>query len=325
MKPMLGAVAGLALVLAAGGAIAQTNYPERTIRIFVGFPTGGAPDLIARMLGELFSDTWGQPVVIENVPGAGGNLATDRVAKAQPDGYTLLMAANASLVINPNLYDRLPFDPVMDLDPISQIAIAPNILVVHPDVPAKTLPDLVALARAEPGQLTYGSAGIGTSQHLAAELFKSIEHLDIRHVPYRSTGGVLPDLLAARLTMSFSNIVNALPLVREAKLRAFAVTSPRRSPTASDIPTMAESGYPGFDATAWFGLAAPAGTPKPIIDKLQRETVRAMELPEVRTRFDELGLLPVGGTPDEMAAVIAAETPRWARLIKEAGIRISGE
>jgi tripartite-type tricarboxylate transporter receptor subunit TctC len=325
MKPMLGALAGLALVLTAGAALAQTNYPERTIRIFVGFPTGGAPDLIARMLGEQFSDTWGQPVIIENVPGAGGNLATDRVAKAQPDGYTLLMAGNASLVINPNLYDKLPFDPVSDLDPVSQIFTAPNILVVHPNVPARTLPDLVALARAAPGELTFGSAGIGTTQHLAAEMFMSIEHLDIRHVPYGSTGGMLPDLLAARLTMSFSNIVNALPLVRGGRLRALAVTSPRRSPTAPEIPTMAESGYPGFDATAWFGLAAPAGTPRPIIEKLYRETVRAIEHPEVRRRFDELGLLPVGGTPDEMAGVIAAETPRWARLIKQTGIRISGE
>jgi tripartite-type tricarboxylate transporter receptor subunit TctC len=250
-------------------------------------------------------------------------VATERVARMRPDGYALLMAGNSSLVINPSLYEKLPFDPVKDFDPISQIFIAPNILVVHPDVPAKSIPELVALARAQPGQLTYGSAGIGTSQHLAAELFKSVEHLDIRHVPYRGSTGVVPDLLAGRLTMFFGNIVNVLPLVREGRLRAFAVTSPRRSPAAPDLPTMAESGYPGFDATAWFGLAAPAGTPRPIIEKIHRETVRVMALPEVRKRFDDLGLLPVGNSPEDMAAVIAAETPSWAKIIREAGIRIS--
>jgi tripartite-type tricarboxylate transporter receptor subunit TctC len=322
MTSVLRAVAALALVLA-GAAVAQTSYPVRTIRIFVGYPPGVAPDLTSRILGDRFSDAWGQPVVIENVPGAGSNIATERVAKMPPDGYTLLMAGNSSLVINPSLYERLPFDPVKDFDPISQIFIAPNILVVHPDVPARSLPELVALARAQPGKLTYGSAGVGTSQHLAAELFKSIEHLDIRHVPYRATTGVLPDLLAARLTMSFANIVNVLPLVRDGKLRAFAVTSPQRAPAAPDIPTMAESGYPGFDATAWFGLAAPARTPRPIIDKIHRETMRVMALPDVRKRLDELGLLAVGNSPEEMAAVIAAETPRWAKVIKDAGIRLN--
>lgn len=322
MKPTFGTLATLALVLA-GAALAQTSYPQRTVRIFVGFSPGVAPDLTGRILGDRFSDSWGQPVVIENVPGAGGNIATERVAKMRPDGHALLMAGNASLVISPSLYDKLPFDPVKDFDPISQIFIAPNILVVHPDVPARSLPELVALARAQPGKLTYGSAGVGTSQYLAAELFKSVEHLDIRHVPYRASTGVLPDLLAARLTMFFGNIVNVLPLVREGKLRAFAITSPQRSPTAPDIPTMAESGYPGFDATAWFGLAAPAGTPRPIIEKIHRETVRIMALPDVRKRFDDFGLLPVGNSPEEMAAVIAAETPRWARIIKETGIRIN--
>jgi tripartite-type tricarboxylate transporter receptor subunit TctC len=321
MKPTI--CAALAALALAATALAQTSYPERTIRIFVGYPPGVAPDLVGRILGDRFSDTWGQPVVIENVPGAGSNVATERVAKMRPDGYNLLMAGNSSLVINPSLYEKLPFDPVKDFDPISQIFIAPNILVVHPDVPATSLPELVALARAQSGKLTYGSAGVGTSQHLAAELFKAIEHLDIRHVPYRGSTGVLPDLLAGRLTMFFGNIVNVLPLVRDGKLRAFAITSPQRSPTAPDIPTMAESGYPGFDATAWFGLAAPAGTPKPTIDKIHHETVRVMALPEVRQRFNELGLLPVGNSPGEMAAVITAETPRWAQVIKEAGIRLS--
>jgi tripartite-type tricarboxylate transporter receptor subunit TctC len=322
MNRIVLALVALAAALAAGGTAAQTSYPQRTIRIFVGYPPGVAPDLVSRILGDRFSETWGQPVVTENVPGAASNVATERVARMPPDGYNLLMGGNSSLVINPSLYDKLPFDPVKDFSPISQIFIAPNILVVHPDVPAKSIPELVALARAHPGQLTYGSAGIGTSQHLAAELFKSIEHLDIRHVPYRGSTGVLPDLLAGRLTMSFTNISTVLPLLREGKLRAFAITSPKRSPAAPDIPTMAESGYPGFDATAWFGLMAPAGTPRPIIDRIHRETVRVMALPEVKKRFDDLGLLAVGNSPEELAAVIAAETPQWAKVIKNAAIKI---
>jgi tripartite-type tricarboxylate transporter receptor subunit TctC len=320
---ILGAIAALSLALAAGDAAAQTSYPEQPIRILVGFTPGVAPDIVSRVLAEKFSETWGRPVVVENVTGAGGNIACDRAAKAPPDGYTLVMCGNGSLVIAPSLYDKLPYDPVKDLAPITQVFVAANILAVHPDVPAKTLPELVALARAQPGRLTYGHAGTGTSQHLAAELFKFMAHLDIQPVAYRGTTAILPDLLGGRLTMAFGNLVNVLPLMRDGKLRGFAVTSIKRSGAAPDLPTMAESGYPGFEAVPWFGMMAPAGTPRAIIDKLHRETAKVLAMPDVHKRLDELGLDLIGGSPEEFAAVIKAETPQWAKVIREAGIRAS--
>src|SRR5215468_7561454 len=273
-------------LLAAGSAPAQ-GYPEQGIKIVVGFPPGVAPDITARLLADKFGEAWGKPVVVENVTGAGSNIATDRVAKAAPDGYTLLMGGNSALVISPSLYDKLPYDPVKDFAPISQVFVAANLLVVPPEVPAKTLPDLVALARAQPGVLTYGHAGVGTSQHLAAELFKYMAHIDVQPVAYRGTTAVIPDLVAGRLTMSFANILNALPLVHDGKLRAFAVTSRNRSGAAPDIPTMSEAGYPGFEAVPWFGLMAPAGTPQVVIGKIHRETAHTLAQPEVRRRLAE--------------------------------------
>ena len=307
-------------LLAAGPALAQ-GYPEQGIKIVVGFPPGVAPDVTARLLADKFGEAWGKPVVVENVTGAGSNIATDRVAKAAPDGYTLLMGGNSALVISPSLYDKLPYDPVKDFAPISQVFVAANLLVIPPNVPARTLPDLVALARTQPGKLTYGHAGIGTSQHLAAELFKYMAHLDIQPVAYRGTTAVLPDLIAGRLSMSFANILNALPLSREGKLTAFAVTSRQRSGAAPDIPTMVELGYPGFEAVPWFGLVAPAGTPQIVIDKVHRETARTLAQPDVRKRMAELGVDLIGNTPAEFAAVIKAEIPQWAAVIKGAGIR----
>jgi tripartite-type tricarboxylate transporter receptor subunit TctC len=307
--------------LGAGNALAQISYPEQSVRILVGFPPGVAPDVTARLLADKFTEAWGKAVVVENITGAGSNIATDRAAKAAPDGYTLLMGGNSALIFSPSLYDKLPYDPIKDFAPISQVFIAANLLVVPPDVPAKTLPEFVALARAQPGKLTYGHAGVGTSQHLGGELLKYMAHLDIQPVAYRGTTAVLPDLLAGRLTMSFANIANALPLVREGKLRAFAVSSRQRSAAAPDLPTMAESGYPGFEAVPWFGLVAPAGTPPSIIDKIHRETVRVLALPEVRRNLDILGLDVIGSSPAEFAALIKAEIPQWAAVIKGAGIR----
>lgn len=322
MTSLVRALALLCALLAAGAAMAQ-GYPEQGVRIIVGFPPGVAPDVTARLLADKFGEAWGRTVVVENVTGAGSNIATDRVAKAAPDGYTLLMGGNSALVMSPSLYDKLPYDPLADFVPISQVFVAANLLVLHPAVPAKTLPELVALARAEPGKLTYGHAGVGTSQHLAAELFKSMAHIDIQPVAYRGTTAMMPDLLAGRLSLSFANILNALPLAREAKLRAFAVTSRARSGAAPDIPTMAESGYPGFEAVPWFGLLAPAGTPRPIIDKVHRDTVRALALPDVRKRLGELGLDTIGNSPAEFSAVMKTEIPHWAAIIKGAGIKAS--
>jgi tripartite-type tricarboxylate transporter receptor subunit TctC len=322
MKLVAKLAATLLVLLAAQTASAQTGYPNRAVKILVGFTPGTAPDLAARILADRFSDVWGTPFVVENVPGAGSNIATDRVAKSAADGYTLLMGGNSSLVINPSLYETLPFDPVRDFAPISQVFIAANVLAVPSELPVKTVADLVALAKAQPGKLSYGHAGVGTSQHLGAELFKYMAHVDIAPVPYRGTTAFMPDLLANRVNMSFANIVNVLPLVREGKLRALAITSIKRSALAPDLPMMAESGFRGFEAVPWFGLLAPSGTPGDVLDKLHLETVKALVMPEVRRKFDELGLEPVGNTPAEFAAIIRKETPEWAKVIKDAGIKL---
>jgi tripartite-type tricarboxylate transporter receptor subunit TctC len=312
----------LLVLLAAQTASAQSGYPNRPVKIVVGFTPGTAPDLAARILADRFSEVWGSPFVVENVPGAGSNIATDHVAKAAADGYTLLMGGNSSLVINPSLYETLPFDPLKDFAPISQVFVAANVLAVPSELPIKTVAELVALAKANPGKLSYGHAGVGTSQHLAAELFKYMAHIDIAPVPYRGTTALMPDLLANRITMSFANISNVMPLARERKLRALAITSIKRSTLAPDLPTMAEAGYPGFEAVPWFGLLAPTGTPKSVLDKLYGETVKALALPEVRKRFDELGLEPIGNTPAEFSAIIRKEIPEWAKVIKDSGIKL---
>jgi tripartite-type tricarboxylate transporter receptor subunit TctC len=323
MRIVSGLFAALALLFAAQTASAQSNYPNRPVKILVGFTPGVAPDLVARLLAERFAQIWGSPFVVENVPGAGSNIATDRVAKAAADGYTLLMGGNSALVINQSLFETLPFDPIKDFAPISQIFIAANVLAVPPEVPVKSLAELVALAKAQPGKLSYGHAGVGTSQHLAAELFKYKAHLDIAAVPYRGTTALLPDLLAHRISMSFANIVNVMPLAREGKLRVLAITSLKRSALAPELPTMDESGYPGFEAVPWFGLLAPAGTPQDVVDKLHDETVKTLAMPDVRKRLDELGLEVVGNTPAEFAAVIKKEIPEWAKVIKDADIKLS--
>ena len=316
-------VAALSVWLTAVDAVAQANYPDKPIRLLVGFVPAGPADIIARVVGDKLAEAWGKPVVIENVAGAGGNLATDRVAKAAPDGYTLLLATSGPFVIHPSLYQKLPFDPVKDFAPISQLCFTPNILVVNNDVPAKSVQELVALARAQPGKLTFGSAGVGTTQHLAGELFKTMAGIDIQHVPYRGISAVMPDLLGGRLTMVFSNTSAALPLAREGKVRSLAVTSLKRAAAVPDLPTMHESGFAGFDATAWFALMAPTGTPEPILAKLHREAVRILALPDVRRKFDELGMVPIGNRPAEFAAAIKSEAPQWAKVIKDAGAKLT--
>ena len=315
-------LAALAVLLTAQAALAQSSYPNRPVKILVGFTPGTAPDLAARILADRFAEAWGSPFVVENVPGAGSNIATAQVAKATADGYTLLMGGNSSLVINPSLYETLPFDPQKDFAPISQVFIAANVLAVPTELPVKSVAELAALAKANPGKLSYGHAGVGTSQHLAGELFKHMAQVEIASVPYRGTTALIPDLLAGRITMSFANIVNVVPLAREGKLRALAITSIKRSALAPDLPTMAESGYPGFEAVPWFGLVAPAGTPGDVLGKLHAETVKTLAMPEVRKKFDELGIESVGNTPAEFAAVIQKEIPEWAKVIKDAGIKL---
>jgi tripartite-type tricarboxylate transporter receptor subunit TctC len=321
MKLIYAIAALLSLWLPAGPAAAQ-SYPTQPVRILVGFTAGTAPDIVARVLAERVAASWGRPVLVENVGGAGGNIACGRIAHSVPDGHALVMCGNGSLVIAPSLYTRLAYDPVKDFVPITQVFVAANILVVHPDVPVSSIPELVALAKAEPGKLTYAHTGIGTSQHLAGELFKHMAQVDIRPVAYRGTTAVLPDLLAGRLSMSFSNISNVLPLVREGKLKGFAVSSAKRSGAAPDLPTMIEMGYPGFEAVPWFGLMAPAGTPTAVTDRIYSETMKVLALPEVRKQFADLGIDVIAGTPAEFAAVIATETVQWAKLIKAMGIGV---
>jgi tripartite-type tricarboxylate transporter receptor subunit TctC len=317
---MLSVVLALSAMLTAADAAAQSTYPEKPIRIVVGFPPGGPADIAARLIGQKLAEAWERPVLVENVPGAAGNIGADRVARAAPDGYTLGLPNNAAIVVNPNLY-KLPYDLVRDFVPISQACMTSHILVVGNAVPARNTGELVALAKARPGELTFASGGSGNPPHLSGELLKSMAGVDISHVPYKGAALALPDLVAGRVTMMFGPTPVVLPLVREGKLRALAVTSLRRSAAIPELPTMDESGFRDFEATLWYGLVAPAGTPETIIRKLHLETVRVLALPDVRARFSGLGMEPIGNSPDEFAAVIKAEMPKWAKLIRESGIR----
>jgi tripartite-type tricarboxylate transporter receptor subunit TctC len=320
MKQLFGLMFGLLALMMMGSPVAQTTYPEKPIRVIVGFPPGGPADTVARLLGQKFAEAWGKPVLIDNAPGAAGNIAADRVAKAAPDGYTLALVAEAQIVINPSLY-KLAYDPVKDFAPVSQVTLSPYMLVVHNAVPAKNVQELVALAKAQPGGLTFASAGSGSSPHMAAELFKSMAGLDIRHIPYKGVAPAIPDLLSGRVTMMFSPIAIVLPVVREGKLRALAVTSLKRFSVAPELPTIAESGYPGFEVTGWIGLLAPARTPATIVGKLHLETVKALALPDLRAKLADLGMEGIGDSPGEFAAVIKSGIPKWAKVIKESGIK----
>jgi tripartite-type tricarboxylate transporter receptor subunit TctC len=320
MRRMSVFMLALLALLIVESALAQTTYPEKPIRIIVGFPPGAQIDTVARLLGQKLAEAWGKPVVIDNISGAAGNIAADRVAKAPPDGYTLGLLGHGQLVINPNLY-KVAFDPVKDFRPISQIYGSANILVVHNEVRAKSVKELVALAKAQPGGLTFASAGSGSPPHLAAELFKTMAGVDIRHIPYKGVPAAIPDLLGGRVTMMFSPIAGVLPMVREGKLRALAVTSLARSEAAAEVPTIAEAGYPGFEFTVWSGFVAPTGTPPPIVSKLHLAIVKVLAQPDVRAELADIGLQVIGNAPNEFAAVIETEIPKWAKLIKESSIK----
>lgn len=312
----------LVLTTPTSGALAQAPYPSRAVKIVVGFPAGTTPDTLARLVADGLQASLGQPIIVENSSGAGGNIAADRVAKAEPDGYTLLMAGNAALVVNQSLYEKLPFDPAKDFAPVSQVAITPNVLVVHPDVPAKTVQELVAVAKARPDDFAYAHIGLGTSQHLAAELFKSAAGVNIRGVGYRGGNTSLPDLIAGRVQICFCNIATSIPLVKEGKLRALAVTSPTRSPIAPELPTMQEAGFPGFAADAWFGIVAPAGTPTTVIARLHAELAKCLSEPPLRKTMTELGMVPVANSPGEFAGAVAQESAYWASAIQRMGLKV---
>ncbi len=318
MKSFRLIVAAAVLAAATAPAFAQTNYPDRNIRLLFGFAPG--VDTVVRLLADKLAETLGKPVIVENVTGAAGNIAADRTAKAAPDGYTIGVLAGANIVVNGSLYKKLSYDPVRDLVPVTQVYGYPNVLVVNNDVPAKSVAELVALARASPGKLTFGHPGLGTTGHLAGELLNFMAHIDTQQVPFRGSSLVVTELLGGRITMSFIPPTTGLSLIREGKFRALAVTSLKRAPFIPDIPTMEESGFPGFDVTTWFGMFAPAGIPAAVIDRLNRETVKIMASSDMRDKLYANGTLALGNTPSEFAGLIRAETPYWARVIRDTGI-----
>jgi tripartite-type tricarboxylate transporter receptor subunit TctC len=312
-------VGGLAAVGLARGAAAQADYPNKPVRLVVPFPPGNPADFAARLLGERWSAAWGQPVVIDNVPGAAGTIGVARVAKAAPDGYTLVMTGDAAAVVNITLMPNLGYDTRRDFAPISQIGSTPNLLVVRKDLPATDVASLIALARREPGKLTYASTGIGTSQHMGGEILCQMTGIDMVHVPYKES--YVNDLIAGRVDMGFANTVISLQQARAGSIRALAVSSAHRIAVAPDVPTVAESGAPGFNVTPWFGLLAPAGTPAPIVAKLHAETVKVLRDPAMRTRFDERGFELFVTSPEEFAALLRSEIPRIAEVIRSRGIK----
>jgi tripartite-type tricarboxylate transporter receptor subunit TctC len=305
-------------LLVAGQASAQT-YPGRPIRILVGFTPGSATDVSARMFAQKLSDAWAVPVTVENLPGGGGSIGGERVARSSPDGYTLYWGANGAMTINPSLQNNPTFEPMRDLAPVARLLVMPSILAINVDVPAKTVAELIALAKLQPGKLTYASPGNGTPQHIAGEMLKRMAGIDIVHVPYR--GANFTDVIAGRVTMTFQNAGAILPTVREGKLRPLAVTSLKRSPNMPEFPTMIEAGVADFEATSWFGLLAPVGTPQAIVAKLHQEAVRIVSHPDMREKFGLIGLDVVGDAPDAFAEIIRSDTLKWAKVIKEAGIK----
>ncbi len=298
-----------------------TNFPNKPLRIVVTFTTGGAPDIIARLLGERFTAAWGQPVIIDNKPGSGGNIGADFVAKAAPDGYTLVLGTVGTHSINGALYAKMPYDMVRDFTPVSLLATTPNLLVINNDVPAKTLQELITLGKRE-GKMSFASPGSGTSVHVSGELFKSLTNIDMTHIPYKGRASAIPDLLGGRVTMMFDNMPSSLPLVREGKLRALGVTSLTRSAAAPDIPTIAEQGLPGFEAVSWFAMFAPPSTPKPVVEKIQVEIQRILKQPEIAKKLTDIGLEPVGSSAEALAAYQRAEITKWAKVVKDSGAKV---
>jgi tripartite-type tricarboxylate transporter receptor subunit TctC len=308
--------------LAAIPAAHADNYPSKPIKMIVPFPAGGTTDVMARVISQELTKSWGQQVIVENRPGAGGNIGSDAVAKSPPDGYTLLMGTVGTHGINVSLYKKMPFDPVKDFVPITLVTAAPNILVVHPSLPVKSVKELIDYAKSNPGKLSFASSGNGTSIHLAGELFKRTTGVQMTHVPYKGSAPALTDLIGGQVQLMFDNMPSALPHVKAGKLRPVAVTSKKRSPALPDLPTIAESGVPGFEATTWFGVLAPRDTPKEIVTKLNKEMVRILKTPEVKGRLMEQGAEPIGNSPEQFAAHIQAEIAKWERVVKESGAQV---
>ncbi|HKQ27852.1 MAG TPA: tripartite tricarboxylate transporter substrate binding protein [Burkholderiales bacterium] len=311
----------IAIVCIAFGAMAQP-YPSKPIRVIVPAPPASAPDFLSRLLAPKLGDLWGQPLVIENVLGAGGNIGTDRVAKAPADGYTLLFNTIGPIGVNVSMYTNLPFDPVKDFAPITLVAKVPNILVVHPSVPVKSVRELIAYAKQNPGKLRYGSPGSGTSNHLSAELLKLMAGIDLLHIPYKSSAQMTTDILGGQVEVVFHNAPVLLPHVKSGALRGLGITSTARNPSAPELPPIAEAGVPGFEVTAWFGFMAPASTPPAVINKIHNDVVRVLALQDVHDRMLTQAAEPIGSTPQEYAAFINAEIAKWAKVVKQSGAKV---
>ena len=319
-------IRGVAVLLAvlglAGSAAVRADYPDRPVRLVVPFPAGGGADAIARTIMPRVAAELGQSVIIDNRPGAGGNVGAEFVARASPDGYTLLYGTNGTHAINRSLYGSIPFDPIRDFAPVSRMTQIPALLVVHPAFPARSVAELVAHAKANPGKVNFASAGNGTTSHLAGELFKTMTGVDIVHIPYRGGGPAMTDLVGGQVAMMIDVMPNALPLATSGKLRGLAVTTSSRVAAAPDYPTIAESGVPGFEVSAWDGILAPAGTPRGVVDRLNAAIRAALADAQVRDALFARGMQTVPGTPEEFARHIASESEKWARVVRQSGAKI---
>ena len=309
----------LASLLFVSSAFAQ-SYPAKPIRIVVPYPPGGFNDTLGRTLAAKFTESWGQPAVVENKPGANTVIGTDFVAKSAPDGYTLLIVA-FPFAVTPSLLKNMPYDTVKDFAPVAWAAVSPNALVVNPSVPVKTVGELIALAKSKPGSLSYASTGNGSSNHISMELFKSLAGVDIVHIPYKGSGPAVTDLLGGQVQVMFDNAPNVMPHVKAGKLRALGMSGAKRSSFAPDIPTVAEAGVPGYEVAVWFGVVAPAGTPREIVQKLNAEILRILAMPDVRERFQGQGVEPVGSTPEQFGEHIKGQMAKWARVVQDAGVK----
>ncbi len=321
MKLLHKLIAIPALAALALGAQAQT-FPNKPIRLVCPFPPGGAVDIASRAVAHELTQSLGQPVTVDNRPGAGGNIGAEIVAKSPADGYTLLMTTSGIMAINPALYSKLPFDPLKDFSPVSMVVSLNNVLVVNPSLPFKSVKDVIAAAKAQPGKLTYASSGNGTSIHLSGELFKSMAGVDMLHIPYKGSAPAVTDLLAGQVNMMFDNIPSSLPHIKAGKLRALAVTGSKRSQLLPDLPTIAEAGVPGYDSYVWFGVVAPAGTPADMVQKLNAAIAKAAASPAFRGRLTEQGYDIVTSTPEQMTDSIRGELAKWGKIVKASGARV---
>ena len=298
-------------------------YPAKPIRWISPWPAGGANDIFSRAIGQKVSESVGQQVLVDNRPGAAGTIGSDVAAKAPPDGYTLVMGSSPTHAIAPALYPTLPYDPVRDFSAVTLVGSVPNVLVLHPTVPAKTVKELIAVAKARPGKLNFASTGNGTSQHLSAELFKFMAGVDMVHIPYKGTAPALTELVAGQVDLAFENMPALIPHIQAGPQRALAVTTAKRSAIMPELPTIAEAALPGYDASVWFGVFVPAGTPRPVIDRLHAEILKALQTPDLKSRMVSMGTEVSGLGPDDFGAYVRKEIPKWANLVKAAGVKIN--